>query len=160
MLFLGLISAVSETQENFEPVKKVINFILSFIGLFVVIFSSYEIFHNFHDFITLENIKEFFLPIVLTCLFIPFSYLFVLFAKYESLFVNVEHFLGGNKQLVSFTKRKILKLCHFNLDKLNRFFKKGAMLDQKSNKDDILKLIEDFKMEQSTEKQANETITK
>ncbi len=146
VLFLIVaMSAVAEMKKEYLLVKKVIDFILSAFGIFLIFFALVKIFEDYQIFATSKNLHAFILPPLLTLAYIPFLYFFALVMVYENLFVRLDIFLKNDQKLTKFTKRKIFALCHINLGKLNRFSKENAQpLMRLRSRDDILNMIENF----------------
>lgn len=139
------IGVVATTDVKYLPVKKVINFVLLFIGVFLIIFAIFKVVTNFQDFMTMDNLRSLVLPPLLTLAYIPFLYIFALIIAYEMLFVRLDFFLKNDKSLADFAKKKIFLLCLLNLRKLNKFINMNtASFHQLNHKNDILNLIENF----------------
>jgi hypothetical protein len=65
---------------------------------------------------------------------------------YDSLFIHVDLFIGDNQALARAAKRNVLKLCHVNLKKLNRFAQSNTQeLSKIKDANDLSKMISDFK---------------
>ncbi|MFA5031684.1 MAG: P-loop NTPase fold protein [bacterium] len=126
--------------------KKVIDSILSAFGILLIVFTLVKIFENYQAFASLENLRAFTLPLLLTFAYLPFLYFFALFMSYESLFAHLDFFLKKDLKLAKFAKQKVFTLCHVNLGKLNRFSKGSAQeLIRLNNRNDILNMIKTFK---------------
>jgi len=147
LLFLIVaMGAVAEFKKEYMPVKKIIDSILSFFGILLIIFALFKIFGDYRGFATTDNLRSFLLPLLLMLAYLPFLYLFTLLMAYENLFVRLDIFLKENKTLANFAKRKIFRLCFFDLGKLNRFAKESTsnLLNLK-DKNDILSLVQKFR---------------
>jgi hypothetical protein len=142
LVFIGAMSAVSELKKEHLPVKKLLDSILSLIGIFFIIFALIKVFGDFQNIITSQNLKTLILPPLLTVAFIPFVYFFALIMAYEKLFVRLSIFNKNNSDLIRFTKRKIILTCHLNLSKLNRFAKESTQdLMKVKTKEDVINII-------------------
>lgn len=145
LVFVGVISAFAETKKEYLPVKKLFDFILSLIGIFFIVFALGKVFGDFQNLATSNNLKTFILPSLLTFAFIPFVYFFALIMSYETLFVRLGIFNKNNPKLIKFTKRKIVRHCHLNLSKLNRFAKESTQdLIKISSQDDVLGIVKKY----------------
>lgn len=145
MVFIVALGAVAGIKKESLVVKKIINFILSFIGIFLIIFVIFQIVGNYKDFTTLNNLRSFILPPLMTLSYIPFLYIFALAMTYETLFNHIDSFPKKDKSLANFAKQEIFKLCFLNLRKVNNFRKKSAIeLLNLKNKNDVLTLINKF----------------
>lgn len=147
LLFLIVgVGAVAESKKEYMPVKKITDFILSFFGISLIIFTLFKIFGDYYSFVTTDNLRSFFLPFLLTLTYLPFLYLFTLLVAYENLFGSLDIFLKENKTLANFAKRKIFRLCFFDLGKLNKFAKESIIdLLNLKDKSGILSLVQKFR---------------
>lgn len=137
--------AVAEMKEEDISVKKVIDSILAILAVFLTIFALISILRDYQSFATIDNLRAFILPPLLTLAYIPFLYLVALYMAYENLFVRLDIFWEKDKELVKFAKRRILILCLINLGKLHRFTKGNTQeLMRLDNKNDILSMIRSF----------------
>lgn len=145
MFFIIAMGAVAEIKKEYLQVKKIIDFILSAIGIFLIIFAIFQIANDYQNFVSLNSLRSFVLPPLLSFVFIPFLYIFALIMAYESLFVCLDIFLKNDKALAKFTKIKIFKLCFLNFKKLNKFAKESStyLLNLK-DKNDIVSLVHKF----------------
>lgn len=139
-------SAFAEMKKEYMFGKKVINFILSAFFILVIVFALVKILGDYQDFASLENLRVFSLPPLLTFAYIPFLYLFALVMAYEILFLRLDILLKKDQKLAKFAKQKVFALCHANLGKLNRFSKESTQdLMKMNSRDDILNMIDNFK---------------
>lgn len=146
MFLVVAMGAVAEIKKEYLPVKKLIDYVLSFIGIFLIIFAVSNIIGDYQGFVSANNLRSFVLPPLMTLAYMPFLYIFALIMAYEMLFVRLDIFLKNDKTLASFAKQKIFRLCFLNLGKLNRFAKESTsdLLNLK-DKNGILSLVEKFK---------------
>jgi len=118
LTFIAMLQVFSETdKKNFE-VTRLLNNILSFIGLSILLFSIYKTYKEFNSVANIGTLKSFILPIILTILFIPFAYLLSLYSIYQSYFIHLD-FTTVKKDKVKVVKKAILKVANINLKKLN-----------------------------------------
>lgn len=140
--FLVLLSVLASTEEQYSSVKKLVDFVLAAFGFFLIGFTVYKMASNYHSFFTCGTLRTFVLPPLLTIAYLPFLYVCALYMVYDSMFVRID---GEDKALARVTRRKIMKLCNVHLKKLNRFAEENIKeLIKLRNKNDVLKMIEDF----------------
>jgi len=145
MFLIVAMGAVAEIKKEYLPVKKLIDNILSFIGIFLIIFAISKVIGDYQGFLTANNLRSFVLPPLMALAYIPFLYIFALIMAYEMLFVRLDIFLKNDKKLAGFAKQKIFRLCFLNLGKLNRFAKESTSdLLNLRDKNGILNLVERF----------------
>lgn len=146
-LLFGTIAtdAVAGMKKEDIPVKKVTGSILVILAVFLTVSALVSILRDYQSFATIDNLRAFLLPFLLTSAYIPFLYLVALYVAYENLFVRLDIFWEKDNALVKFAKRRILILCLVNLGKLHRFTKGNTEeLMRSDNKNDILNIIRSF----------------
>jgi hypothetical protein len=144
-LFVGM-GAVAEVKSEFNSVRKIIDFVLTMFGIFLITYVIFMLARNYEETVTFQNLRSFVLPPLLTLAFIPFLYFLALAMAYEMLFLRLGFTMKSENQLSALIKRKILYLCHLNLRKVNRFSKMGmSELATSSSESDILNLIRKFR---------------
>ncbi len=145
MFLIVAMGAVAEIKKEYLPVKKLIDYVLSFVGIFLIVFAVSKIIGDYQGFVSANNLRSFVLPPLMTLAYMPFLYIFALIMAYEMLFVRLDIFLKNDKALAGFAKQKIFRLCFLNLGKLNKFAKESTndLLNLK-DKNGILSLVEKF----------------
>lgn len=139
---------IADTNEEYQPVKKVIDAILAVFGIALLILAISSFLSDYDAITTSDNLRILVLPPALTLAYLPFLYFLALLMAYEILFVRIDIFLKGDKRIARFTKQKILILCHVNLGKLNRFARENTQeLRRLKDKNDVMSMIQDFKNE-------------
>jgi hypothetical protein len=93
--FILLLGAVAKTDEKNSSVAKLMNGLLIIIGIVILIFAISNVVPDYKNFVSLDTLRKFLLPPLLTILFLPFIYFMVLFSTYEQLFVQLN--LGYEK---------------------------------------------------------------
>jgi len=117
---IGGMKAISERNKEYEIVDKLLNFFLVAAGLFLLFFAFYKVFTDFENFATIQNLESFYMPILLSILFVPFVYIAALIAAYETLFTRMQFFVP-DKAVLRYAKFKTILSIQFNLSKLNRW---------------------------------------
>lgn len=140
ILLLTLIDSVIKSV-NIE--KKTIE--LSSLFIFIVAITSIlltiKVFrNNISEYLNLATLKSFLLPIILTCIFLPYAYFIALFANYETTFVIINMNLK-NKKLRSFAKRRLLIRANFSIKRINRLSDQVKYFYISIDKNEIKKLL-------------------
>lgn len=143
LFIIAMLLAYAESKKEYGFVKKVLNYILGIIGICFIMFALSNIFIDFRSLANLDNLRSFLLPPVLILTFLPFIYLFVLFAMYEIFFLRIDIF-NENKTVNRYAKRKIFALCHLNLRRLNKLSKEVGIM-KINNKNDVLIILQRFR---------------
>ena len=91
-----------------------------------LLFLSYAIYNiivDVHSFATINNFKEFLLPVVFTILFLPFIYMLALYLTYDLIFMRIS-FLIKDKSLARYIRWKTVFSFHLKLNSLNKWHDK------------------------------------
>ena len=145
LVFVGLISAVAERDEKNKAVVKLCNALLAIYGLISIIFSLNQAIVDYQNFITLDTLKSFLLPIIMSLLYLPFIYFFSMHCLYEEIFIRLKFVVRKDKKLLRHFKYKTrLNYC-FRLKKLEGF-RVSAMFTRElfSSKQDIDKFFNEM----------------
>lgn len=79
----SVIVVIADRIPRSELTKKAFSNLLTFLGLAVLINAGYHAIHDFKEFANLKNLREFFAPILLTLLYIPYLYFWHVFLAYD-----------------------------------------------------------------------------
>jgi hypothetical protein len=113
--------ALASSDSQYAQIKKPLETLLSLIGIVVLLFSAKYLVTHFSEIVTRERIREFFLPLLLTALFVPFFYIVALFGSYQTMFVMVRFGLKENEDLNRFARWEIVRACGINLPRAQLF---------------------------------------
>ncbi len=115
---LVLLDAVAGLKAEYKMVKRFTSRILVIAGL-LIFYQSITIALKDYNTLSIEDtLVSFFIPIVFTILFIPISYLFALYAKYQIVFIRMGFKEKNNKRIKWWHRGLIIKSCHFSHRKL------------------------------------------
>jgi len=143
-VILGGMIAIAETDEKYAIVKNLLNYIMAFIGLSFTGYAIYMVVTDFEHFATLENFSNFYLPILLTVMFLPFVYFAALYAGYESLFVRLQFFVKDGAVL-KYAKMKTIFAFGLNLWVLNKWSEHIYTSWRFKDKKEVDDAVRDFK---------------
>jgi hypothetical protein len=137
---IGGMIAIAESDDKYTTVKKFLNTILSIMGFIFIGHAIHQITNDFDSFLSKNNLVDLILPICLTVMFLPFIYFIALFANYEQLFIRMPFFIK-DKDVLSYSKRKIVYEFKFNLRELNNWSKhfNYCQINKKKDIDDSIK---------------------
>ena len=135
-----MISVFADSMSKYKQVKGFSDGVLGIIGIYLLIFTFREIVFDFDNFMSLKNLRDFLLPPLLSILLIPYFYFAALYMQYELFFMRID-FANKDKDLSWSIKKKILKICHINLSRLNRV-SKNAGYPQVKNSEEILRWLD------------------
>ena len=81
---------VAEGKEDYKPVEKLLNSLLSLFGISLLIYATYRLVADFSNFTQPETLTDFSLPVLLSLLFLPFLFVVALYMNYEIVFVRLD----------------------------------------------------------------------
>ena len=80
ILFVVVVmNTFAETKEEYNPVKKITDFILTIFGIWFIIHALYNILVDYQEFIKTDNLLSFCLTPILTFAYLPFIYFMALY---------------------------------------------------------------------------------
>ena len=118
--FIVILEVFAKTDEKNSSVAKLMNGLLIIIGIVILIFVISNVVSDYKNFVSLDTLRKFLLPPLLTILFLPFIYFIVLFSTYEQLFVQLNLGYEKSKKLKRYAKREIIKHCLLSLKKVKK----------------------------------------
>lgn len=154
---IGGMKAIAEMKKEHENVNKIINYILMAIGSFLILYTAYMIVTDFKNFATLQNLENFYMPILLSILFIPFVYISALLIEYETFFVRLQFFVP-DKSVLRYAKLKTILLSKFNLWKLKRWSQHINVNWRFKSREEVNEAVTTFKQASSLSNSSNEEI--
>ncbi len=111
-----LITIFTESKNDFQPVYKLMNLILSFFGFVVITFVLIKAFNDSKTVFSLQTLQTIVLPLFLSISMIPIIYSFIIYSAYQNLFILLNHFIDRNN--LKYFKTRIVKLCRFRLNRI------------------------------------------
>lgn len=117
LVFSAALQAVASFDPKHKKVETLIKSGLTYFSIFVFVYSLYKTIEKHSELFTIENLKSFLLPIILTITFLPFMYLYNLLIKYEELWVRLQ-FMIRDKSEIKRVKRQIMFIANFDINKL------------------------------------------
>jgi len=134
MGFLGGALVVAESDKKHEEAVRVLNVILSGIGILLIVRALYGLLYDFGTFSTQDTLADFSLPPVLSFLFLPFLYGVALVLDYERAFLKVLLFIEDS-DLRRYAKRNAILGFHLNTKLADRWAKRLAYTRPASRED-------------------------
>lgn len=137
-----LLDVFTDNKEKYSSVKKLMKTLQTVIGFFLIYYFISNLVSSYQGFISYNTLKSFLLPIILSLFFLPFIYLFLLYAKYDMIFIRLKMGSSKSKELTKYAKKEIIKTCLLNLNKVKKLLKgNAAKLMHIQNKEDVDELI-------------------
>jgi len=147
--FATAMQMMASYRQEHARVGKLMGNILSGIGLMVLCYATYHTVAQFRTFATLDTLREFTIPIVLTVLFIPFAYLFATYAIYERLFIRADWVIE-DPSLRRYAKIQALFAFHINHDFMRRWAR-AIKLERPKSKADVRRIIRELEYQKRRE---------
>ena len=135
LVILGAMLALAQTDAKYHLVEKILNGIMVTFGSILIFYSIYMIVTNFGEFAKKQTIYDFYIPPLLTFLYLPFIFIMMVFTTYEVVFVRLQFFIKEPK-LRRFAKIYSIIKFHFRIKLLERWASTLPLQDT-SSKDGI-----------------------
>lgn len=120
MAFIGVLLAVSETDEKYILVQKALSKIIEMIGASIIVYAAYRLVVDFNDFAQVQTILDFSVPIVLSIFLLPLIYILHVYMVYEGVFVRMRFSIKDEK-LRAYAKRSAIIEYKLDLSALRRW---------------------------------------
>ncbi|WP_323586751.1 hypothetical protein [Aliarcobacter butzleri] len=150
LIFILLITILSLTKvvaekdkEKNSSVIKVIDFILSSLGILIIILSINKYINNFSEFADIKTLYDFLVPSILSIMIIPYFYMFFILVRYENAFVSLNFVLKDNKKLRNYAKLKGIIAFNFDAENFERWSR--SLISYDLDKDTIKQSIKNIK---------------
>lgn len=151
--FLALMAGVqvlSEKDPEHAPVNKLVSTILASMGLVYIGYGIYMAATDFGAFASWNTLREFFIPIVLSLLFLPYLFAIAVLVSYELTFLGFRWALKDDA-LRRYAKAQAIFRFRFDLDGLRRW-KRHIGVFQPSSRKEIRNSIAEIKASQKRER--------
>jgi len=143
---LVVMSEMSGQKPEYAAGKKLFDGLMIIFGLFVLIYVARSITLHHADLLKSDVLLSLLLPIWLTLLLFPFLYVAKMVANYESLFLHISFFMN-DEALMAYVRWRVIRLCHLNMKRLNRFRREGlSALRSIEDRQSADKLFEEFRL--------------
>lgn len=113
---VGIMGVLSEKDENLYKAKGCLETIQAMVGIGLLVYVGYQIYHQPDKFFNASVIRSFSIPILLAVWTIPAGYALSIISAYESAFIRMN--LDGN--LRRYAKLKFAFMCGLNANRIKR----------------------------------------
>lgn len=137
------VSVISSSNPEYKQVESCLNVVFIMIGMGFLSYAIYNIIIDFQGFLSIDNLKEFLLPIVFTLIFLPFIYVMALYVTYDLIFRQIRNLIK-DESLARYTRQETIFSFHLNLKYLNKWLvqiSRGKI----NSKDDVKRIIWEVK---------------
>lgn len=110
-----------KAKKKSNSFKKAVEIIIGITGLIILILTIISIINSIGDIKFIDLTVGLFLPVVLSILYMPIAYFFALYAKYESLFVQMDSKEPDDHKIKRKHRIKTLFTCKLSYRKVCKF---------------------------------------
>jgi len=145
LVILGAMLALAQTDEKYHFVEKILGGFFVTLGAILIFYSIYMLATNLGDFAKEQTIYDFYIPPLLTLLYLPFIFIMMVFTTYEDVFARLQYFIKELKPR-RFAKIYSMLKFRFRIKLLERWVSTLPFQDT-SSKENIIKSVKQiFKM--------------
>jgi hypothetical protein len=141
--FIALPKALTEvkvkTDSSYKLVDKWLGYALALIGIVLLGIAIYRALYDIEGLLTLHNLRDFLLPVVLSILYLPFIYAWALFLAYDYLFLRINLY-NKDRELARYLKKLVFLTFHVRLWRLIQWSKRTPFL-RINNREDAKMLV-------------------
>lgn len=145
LLLLGMLQVYAGSKEEYASAKKLIDWLLAIIGLFVLVYSLIEAVKTYAEFDLIDLLVSVITPLVFSAFYLPVAYLLAVYSEYQILFVRMSFKEPKDYKIQKTHRMKTLKACGLSLKKLDLFQKNVVpKMYPRLEERDFQRLIIDF----------------
>lgn len=119
VLFLVLLDAVAGTKTEYKPAKKLTSCLMILAGIAVIGFTLKEAVNSYQTLGAFDLLVSFFTPIAFSFLYVPVAYGFVIYAKYDTLFVRMSFYEPMDKKIRHYHRKAVLSACGLSYKRID-----------------------------------------
>lgn len=150
LVLVSAMQVVAERKPEYAQVEKLCYAILIITGMTYISYGSYQAVMNIGDFASWANFREFFIPILLSLLFLPFIYIFSVYVTYETNLARLNWWMN-DKALRRYAKYQAIFCFRLDLDLLRRWVR-DITVNQPSNRKGVQNSIVEVKSRKARER--------
>tara|TARA_R110001606_G_scaffold396832_3_gene571761 strand:- start:3595 stop:4944 length:1350 start_codon:yes stop_codon:yes gene_type:complete len=132
---LGFLYAFSERDPDHAPVRKLLEFLLLLVAIFFVWKSVSGIWNSPDEFLKMDTVRSFLLPILMTIGSIPFFYIVYCYSQIEISSIRLGVKNNQSDEVIKYAKWKFLRSFAFKPWLLTRAVRQFHCLTTKTNQD-------------------------
>lgn len=145
LLLLGMLQVYAGSKEEYASAKKLIDWLLAIIGLFVLVYSLIEAVKTYAELDLIDLLVSVITPLVFSVFYLPVAYLLAVYSEYQILFVRMSFKEPKDYKIQKTHRMKTLKACGLSLKKLDLFQKNVVpKMYPRLKEHDFQRLIIDF----------------
>lgn len=132
MFLLGGVIAITD-NDNDKAVNQFANVISGLLGLWFLGHSINLIYISIQEFLSIETLKLFLQPIILSIIYIPFIYGLLLIVEYEMLIVKMKVYSNPTKQELRSIRKVLRKECGLSLSRIKELSQQQKIFRAKNS---------------------------
>jgi hypothetical protein len=140
LTLIVLCEAYSKNKKEYETVNRVLNKILVIAGWYLIIYVVTCAIVDYKNILSVKSLISYFLPTLLTLMYLPFAYVIVVISKYELQFIRYDRI--NNKKMISLLKLSVILYAKLSIKRIDGIC---SVLDYNyyeiNNKNDIKEYI-------------------
>jgi hypothetical protein len=109
--------AYSKNKKEYESANKVFHTIMALTGWYLIIYVVSCAIVDYKNIFTAKYWISYFLPTLLTLLYLPFAYIIVIISKYELQFLRYDRI--DNRKLIGLLKLRVILYAKFSIKKID-----------------------------------------
>ncbi|OHB54893.1 MAG: hypothetical protein A2173_03375 [Planctomycetes bacterium RBG_13_44_8b] len=113
-------------KTQYKKVEHPSGTLLAIIGIAMITQALIRIYQDFDKFGRFDTLIDFVLPLILTISIIPATYLLMLYASYELLFLRIDFALESSIEMRRYAKKLLTLHCYFRIGKVREMLKGRA----------------------------------
>lgn len=144
---LVLFSAVASTDDSYKSVKKFFSYLQVVIGFIILLFTAKSAVQHYLELNNIDMLISFTIPIIMTFVFLPLSYMYAIYAEYENLLLGMNFKLPKEKTIRRRAKWNLFRSCRFSWKKVHTFKKNHlAEIYRRMSEKDLDDVFERFRL--------------
>jgi len=120
LLLLGAMLGIAQSNKEHRVVEKLINGVLVFVGSIIVAYAIYMIFSDFDKFAQTKTLHDFYIPPLLSLVYMPFIFFMLVYISYETVFIRLL-FSIKNRPIRIYSKLCAIILFNVRMKLLDRW---------------------------------------
>lgn len=146
VLIATTLSILNFKVESSDKINRPVKLLANGFNILIIFLSISNIVKSINSTNLIDLIVSFSIPFVYLLLFLPVTYLFAIYARYESLYMRMSFKEPKNKKTIRWHHWEVFKICKFSYNKIDLFNQSYMIKMYVSMSDDSFRsLLADFK---------------
>lgn len=141
--FVGILvmtATVASLKPETESAARVLNNLVALVGLGMITYMVSQVFVDASELMNVQTLRDFYIPPLLSLIFIPFLFGMYLYTLYDNTFRRLENFVIPDPSLRRFAKLQVLKTFNIHPHLLRRW-QKDILFERPKTKEEVLDTI-------------------